>query len=1480
MEQPQDFFIVGIGASAGGLKAVRDVLDYMPNDSGMAFVVVQHLSPDFKSLMPELLATHTKMQIFTAEHNQLIQPNCIYLNQRNKNLGIKDGRFILLEKAPKEHLNLPIDIMLKMLGECYSDKAIGVILSGTGSDGSRGIKTIKEAGGTIFVQDPESAQFDGMPKAAIATNLADYVLPADQIASKIVKFTNNNLIIEGDVDDETYDEKNYQSILFEIQKHTGVNFKKYKANTLLRRIAKRMSLRNIDTLQDYYIYIKGNADELLTLQQEFLIGVTSFFRDTEAFEIIRHTAIPHICQVKNKLENIRIWVAGCSTGKEVYSIAMLFDEYIRTNNLDLDIKIFATDVDKNALRKASSGSYSINEAEEIGQGYLDQYFVKSGERIQIIKRLREKVVFSYHDITNDPPFIQVDLIVCRNLLIYLSSNTQQGILSNFQFALNKDAFLFLGSSESLGKMGNLFKTVDSKHRIFQCIKKKNQAFRNRSIQDTSLSFKRHEVPHFQIRQSNKFTEAQQGELFYYKYLSKKYAPVTVFIDDDFNVQFIQGDFKKWFSQTDGMFTNNLLGLVPQELSTVIRNGIRRTIKLDKPITIKNLLIDTEKITMTTDLFFEEVKNTESGNKLFLVQFGESVKEESAEQIILSNEDISNISKQRIEDLEYELKEKRTELQNVIEELETSNEELQSSNEELMSSNEELQSSNEELQSVNEELYTVNTEFQEKNKELENLNNDMNNLLNSTDIGTLFLDEELNIRKFTPAIKKIFNLEDRDYGRSIDSFASEFEDVTRKSIIEYCQLALEELKTFEGDVCDRKGNWYLNRISPFITTDKKIEGVVVTFVNINEIKENEQALTLKSEELAKAQEVARMGSWRLDVASNEVFWTEELYKMYGFDPKLPPPPYSEHQKLFTEESWNILSASLEKTANEGIPYELELETVRDDNSHGWMWVTGNAYKNSRGEITHLRGIAQDITERKNLYEKLWHEKEFSSKITELSASGIYVYSFVDRRITYMNFQYETILGYEIGEINSMSDDEFKELIHPDDREGVKNHLKNLSNGAAPCKIEYRIKHKNGVYIWCYSIDSPFEKDASGTVTSYISVVIDISEKKQTEHNLQVALAEANSANIYKNQFLANMSHEIRTPLNGLVGFAQLLREDILDKASTDEYVGIIEKCSKQLLDLVNDILDLSKIEAGELNMQFGPCNLNELIKEVEVTFRAIKDQRNKSKIAIETYVPLESSELVVETDGSRLKQVLTNLVGNAMKFTVSGTIRFGYEIKNDRIVFAVSDTGIGMTQKDLEIIFERFQRVEHKDKKQYDGTGLGLAISKGIMGLLGGNISAESEKDKGSTFTIDIPFKKWKENEVEEEEEKEFDLEVFKNKRILIAEDNPTNKHYLQKLFEPTDLNITWANNGKEVVDLFKKDSDYSLILMDIRMPVMNGYEAAEAILEMKPDTRIIAQTANAMTSDKENCIASGFVAYVAKPVSKSEMYALMAKWIN
>jgi two-component system CheB/CheR fusion protein len=1147
-----EFYVVGIGASAGGLDAIQTLFDYIPNNTGMAFIIVQHLSPDFKSLMPELLSKHTKMQIFTAEDKQTIKPNCIYLNQRSKNLHVKESELYLLDKGPKHNLNLPIDIFFHTLGEEYKEKSIGVILSGTGSDGSRGIKTIKEGGGTIIVQDPISAQFDGMPNSAIATNTADYILGPKQIAEILHKNPINRPLLLDDFKSNPSNESLISDILTAVYKHSSIDFREYKKNTLLRRIEKRMNVKNIQHLYDYATFVTSNPEEQQSLQEDFLIGVTRFFRDTQAFKELKEKVIPDICNNKKKSDTIRVWIAGCSTGEEVYSIAILIDNYIRTHQLNLDFKIFATDIDPNALAVAGSGAYHINIINEIEKTYLDQYFIKTGNKIQIIKRIREKIVFSYHNLIKDPPFIRMDLISCRNLLIYFDNKIQKKVMYNFQFALNQYAYLFLGNSESLGEISKHYKTIDVKWKIFQNISISKQT-PIQTLAIDRISTLAYKTP-IETPRSTSYSIKETPELLFHKYLNKKFSPASIFIDKDFNILFINGDAGKRLSHNSGIFQTNLLQMVSPDIAVVIRSGIRRLEAQKKDIVIKGVLNKVEDQNYTFDLNFHKPKDSENFNNCYLIEFSND-KTIHYNKLVINNIDVDEASNQRLEDLENELKIAKTELQNVIEELETSNEELQSSNEELMASNEELQSTNEELQSVNEELYTVNTEMQEKNKELTNLNNDVINLLDNTDIATLFLDTDLRIRKFTPELKDVFNLNEIDHGRPLSSFTSSFDEETRSDILNDSKLVLEKLTVIEKQVKDKDNNFYLQRISPFITSDKVINGVVITLNNINKLKEiedelaitdlkyqklfeslneaflhakiitdknnnpidweyisvnptyeklfnikaeniigkkvsevlpnlnndpslwlqkygetaltgknqtiegyvdaldkyflvnvfspkerefagtitdftelknKEQALAKSESELNRIQELTLVGGWYLNLETDKVYWTEQLFKMYGLDPNATPPDYSKQKKLFTKESWTELNKAVEKTQKFGIPYVIELNLIKTNGEEGWLRAQGEAVKDNNGNIIGLRGAAQDIT-----------------------------------------------------------------------------------------------------------------------------------KQKRIEQEINNAKKAAESANLHKNYFLANMSHEIRTPMNGVLGFSELLKNDSLSKEERLKYLEIID-----------------------------------------------------------------------------------------------------------------------------------------------------------------------------------------------------------------------------------------------------------------------------------------------------------------------------------
>ena len=1340
-----DFYVVGIGASAGGLDAVQQFFNNMTDQSGIAFIVVQHLSPDFKSLMPELLSKNTKMEIFTAANNQEIKPNCIYLNQRNKNLVVKDNRLYLIDKAPKDHLNLPIDIFFHTLGENFKDRSIGVILSGTGSDGSRGIKTIKETGGTILVQEPESAQFNGMPNSAIYTNLPDFILPPKGLADRIIQFTQKRLDILPEITIEGEAEAIYRSILTEIHNFTGINFKKYKNNTLLRRLEKRMSLHNFTNLNEYYSYLKEKESEKNALKQEFLIGVTSFFRDKEAFAILRNRVIPAICQSKRSPEMIRIWTPGCSSGEEAYSIAILFDRFIRDTKSNLDFKIFATDIDKRALQRASSGCYPVNNFAEIDKEFFEDYFFKTGDQIQIIKRIREKIVFSQHDVTADPPFIRMDMISCRNLLIYFTAATQKGVLDNFQYALNKDGFLFLGNSESLGSVGKHFKIIDTKWKIFQNI---NENFRSlpSSRAEENQSINRFEFAQESItsQAKTKFTP-KLNETSFYKFLSKKHSPVSVFIDKEFTILFIQGDFKKWLSQNDGLYSNNLLGMIGAELASIIRNGIRQLIDKRKSLSIKNLLCTVAKEQIYTDLHFEIATGFDIADEIYLIQFGDTIREKAEEQIVLKDNDLSDFSRQRLDDLEYELKEKKVELQNVVEELEASNEELQSSNEELMSSNEELQSSNEELQSVNEELYTVNSEFQEKNKELANLNNDVNNLLNSIEIGTLFLDTDLNIRKFTPEIKRVFKLEESDIGRSIIAFASSFPDSVRQSIINDSKTALEKLVSTENEIQDSEGNWYLKRIKPFVTSDKKIDGVLITFININTLKSTATKLSDAEQRLSAALEAGNIAWWELELPSGDVFFSKNKVTMLGLNPE---------------------------------------------------------------EFRHYT--------------------------------------------------------------------DFTKIVHPDDYQKTMDAFGDMLSGDRDIyDCEYRIRNRSGEYQWFHDIGKIISKDGENIIAG--GVVVEVTQKKQLEINLKEAIKRGETANIYKNQFLANMSHEIRTPINGIVGFASLLNQEDLDSDTKAMYSSVIENSSSQLLNLINDIIEISKIEAGELNIIESDCQLSKLFTELETTFNQIKITKNKENIDIIAHIPSQHKELVIKTDCARLQQVIVNLLGNSLKFTEKGSIDFGFRIESENLEVFIKDTGIGMPSDKLDIIFERFQRLDQTDNAKYDGTGLGLAISSGIIKIMGGDIKVESKELEGTTFTFNIPFKKADPKSIKMNLHPKSDLNDFKDHTILIVEDEPVNYEFLYQILKRYKLNILWAANGSEAISIYQKN-EIDIVLMDIRMPVMDGYKATAEILKLDPNAKIIAQTAYAMSSDRQKCFESGFCDYISKPINKEEILSMLLKW--
>lgn len=880
-------YLVGIGASAGGLDAIQKLFDHIPADTGMAFIIVQHLSPDFKSLMPELLAKHTNMTIFTAEDNQVIEPNCIYLTQRSKNLQVKGNCIQLLDQGPKQGLNLTVDLFFHSLGTSYKDKAIGVILSGTGTDGSRGIKTIKEAGGTIMVQMPSTSQFDGMPNTAIATQLADYILCPEEIGAILAEFPLKDVIIKGLTDSSDDYELVYQAILEEVYKYSGIDFKQYKKNTLNRRIEKRLHVNHLDKLYDYLIFLKNNQSEKELLKQDFLIGVTSFFRDRDAFEQIRTKVLPKLFEQKaNSEEPVRIWVVSCSTGEEAYSIAMLLEEYKKEHQLDKDYRIFASDIDTMALQVASTGIYALNSVQEIDREFIEKYFTRHSDSIQIVKKIRDRIVFSSHNILKDTPFIKIDLVTCRNVLIYLNNQSQFKVLTNLLFALNQDGYLFLGSSETLGEMSEYFTCIDAKSKIFQ----NNVVKKPKPLFDSSKSHLKQGLGSVVSKVLEKTTNADKSAANFHRFLSKEYAPSCIFFDKSFKVLFIKGNAGKHLSLSEGMFESHLLKMVCPQLSELIQTGVKQLEKEDNTVSINRVILNEQGMQVSFDLIFRKTPLNAGLDEAYMIYFNDQpiLQYHNMEFQQVS---LDEISKGAIDLLDQRLKDTEAELQRTIQELETSTEELQASNEELMASNEELQSTNEELQSVNEELYTVNYELQEKNKELGDLNNYITNLFNSTDVGTLFLDANLLIRNFTPSIRQHFKLCQEDIGRSITSFTSNFKDHARLLLLKHAEKVINDLKPLEDEMQDMDGNYFFCRINPFITVDKKVDGVVLSFIDITEIKKLNLALEQHKRKILEDEiyyrSIVDNNSFyviKTDMAGNYTYFNNYFCKVFGINPK--------------------------------------------------------------------------------------------------------------------------------------------------------------------------------------------------------------------------------------------------------------------------------------------------------------------------------------------------------------------------------------------------------------------------------------------------------------------------------------------------------------------------------------------------------------------------------------------------------------------
>ncbi|TGC07221.1 chemotaxis protein CheR [Methanolobus halotolerans] len=952
-----EFPVVGIGASAGGLAALEDFFSAVPADTsmGIAFVVVQHMSPDHKSMLSEIIRRFTKMQIFDVKDGMGVRPDCVYIIPPSHDMIIMDGILHLTEPAEARGHRMPIDSFFHSLASDKHGWAIGVVLSGTGSDGTAGVRTIKAEGGMIMAQSPESSDYNGMPLSVIDTGLVDYILEPAEMPAQLRDYI-SQMYVSQKSDEKPRPthkiEDAMQMIFNELLVKTGHDFSQYKQKTLDRRIRRRMVVNNIKRMEGYAHYLQQKPEEVQALFRDILINVTNFFRNPRAFEVLQEKVVPKLFEDRSPGTEVRIWVVGCSTGEEAYSIGILIHEHMEKSKQNFKVQIFATDIDSRTIERARKGVYPGSISSDISPERLEHFFTHDpkANTYTIQNNIREMIIFSEQDVIKDPPFSKLDLISCRNLLIYMNKEMQKKLIPMFHYSLNPGGFLFLGSSESIGEFSMLFDTLDRQSKLYQS-KDVNGDYRHSMGKFFPSPVGIENPP----RVSDKHTSGkrlQMRELAERKLL-QQYAPAGALINERGDILYLHGRTGLYLEMAPGEPAHNILKMAREGLRPALTTALSKAMISKEQVTRSGVRVRTNGNFTTVNLTLRPVGES-IDQKLFMVTFdvppesgqnhGQVTEESIVENISEEDESVSAL-KEELRTMEEYLRASNEELEVSNEELRSSNEEMQSMNEELQSTNEELETSREELQSVNEELSTVNNELQAKVAELSEANEDMNNLLASTGVGIVFVDNQLRIQRFTPAVTKVLNLIPSDVGRPIEHTVSNFTDYD--NLIPDIKSVLDSLTPKEVEVHTISGEWYTVKMRPYRTNKNTIEGVVITFLKQTEILRRLAAVVSDSTDAVTL----------LDKEGHILAWNPMAEKMYGWSEA--DALKMNASRMVPEDKKEEFLDTMKKLGKGEIPEPYKTQRVAKDGRILDVWVIATSLVNEDGEMYSIATTEREI-----------------------------------------------------------------------------------------------------------------------------------------------------------------------------------------------------------------------------------------------------------------------------------------------------------------------------------------------------------------------------------------------------------------------------------------------------------------------------------------------------------------------------------------